>query len=228
MGIQEFLRLFVAALAGGLFLSAAGPAHALMVPYTAAPSCDISGNCFATLNGPVPDPGTTSGFTIEIDLDFPFHIELFDSDVATEDITFIITATNNSSNFINLDTELRFTDEFGQVIQDQGQDVVLTRTVFFSGLMTSFFGSLNFPVDFPLDQIIFHDLIFTATATNQLGGAPVDLEFSPLTQVSFLRFDTTSNVGLWPHDMPTPGTLALMGAGLIGLGLLHRRRRRLN
>lgn len=228
MRTRNFLKPFAATLAGGVLLCLAGHAHALTMIYTAAPSCTGTGSCTATLNDPNPFPGLSSGFTVEVDLDFPFHIELFDrqgtGDPLSEAVQLAMEVTNPEDITVILEMEFRFTDEFGQVIQDQGQDLVLTNTIGFAPLV-GFTPTLNFPGDFPLDEIIFHDFIFTANVTTP----NANLEFGPLTEVRFLGFDADSNVGLWPDDdIPTPGTLALMGVGLIGLGLLHRRRRRLN
>ena len=209
------VSLAAAVLAAASFFGIAESADANVIrQLTATPSCDGSGECALAVSGFTPYTLNQSMPTavIDIDIDSPLHVQLFDTDASTETIHL-----SGIGGFIfagSLRTTIELTDENGQVITGSAVTRQFTSTggVFFR---------LLFNVDYPLSEVIFHDVRITHTLVSP---DPNDFfENAVFRNVTFGAFDDNSNVG--GRQLPEPATIALFGLGLAGLGVAVRRRR---
>ena len=218
-----------AVLALGLAVGVAGSADAvIMQTLTGTPvcgsgtataqQCDVNG-----ITGFTPYTlGGTSGETraiLDINFDSLAHIELIDTDDLTEAIRVrgSMTAVNAS-----LEYTIQLTDKNGAVIPG----FTAMGSVTFNGPSPSGLGG-NIPTpDFSdsFERLIFHDILITI---DLLSGEFTHSNFaSAFGAIEFDRFDEASNVGFWPDEkIPEPGTLLLLGSGLLGLAAIARRRR---
>ena len=218
-----------AVLALGLATGITGSANAvIMQTLTGTPVCgtgtataeqcdvnNITGFTPYTLGG-------TSGETraiLDINFDSLAHIELIDTDDVTEAIRIrgSMTAVNAS-----LEYTVQLTDENGAVIPG----FIAMGSVTFNGPSPSGLGGTIPTPDFSdsFERLIFHDILITI---DLLSGEFTHNNFASIFgAIEFDRFDEASNVGLWPDkQIPEPGTLLLLGSGLLGLAAIARRRR---
>ncbi|MCG8503891.1 MAG: PEP-CTERM sorting domain-containing protein [Sphingomonadales bacterium] len=82
-------------------------------------------------------------------------------------------------------------------------------------------GFLHFTVEF-LGPVFVHDIHIPC---NTQSFSPIDcIDFFANTGAGLTIFSNRDIVtGIWEMDVPTPGTLALFGLGLAGLGAMRRR-----
>ena len=190
------------------------------------------------------------GSTPEIDAYAPTHVQNWNSgnDTAVVQVAFnLLTAAAIKFSFVFGSVEFpnftsSFTDTFlvfldgAQITFDAGGNPVQVGSSFASSLRTddtnTIFTGVGADSDNPAHGLLD---VLTTTSGNLAAGDHVllfeisDTNDQQLDSAVFLTgFDTTTNEGgpvTNPDQAPEPGTVALLGIGLAGLGVLRRRRR---
>ena len=122
-----------------------------------------------------------------------------------------------------------FTGSGSESIKFANNDPTNVFDLWFGNFLIDNTMDINFLDDtFPL--LVFQDgvlQIFDYVLVLGINGAPFDLGFGGLNFSAFL--DNSTITGVWDAEsfttsVPEPGTFALFGIGLVGIGLVRRRR----
>ena len=147
--------------------------------------------------------GTPCGLCSSVDV----LVEAGVGDVASPNTTVLDVNVEASSFFIDILT----TGVAGGAFPDD-----------FNGLVVSSLDWVDNPAGFIVDVLLSTDIAGFDPSRISFDGHSVSLNFASLaiTTGEFINLDLITS-----HQVPEPGTLALLGIGLFGMGLARRRRK---